>query len=388
MPVTWYGERGVVNAIATFLMENEADHVTRVKNFLGCVQWSNNEPAEWIKGIETVEAIVEVGLADFGSPDLTFIVNRNGHDPRLIFLEAKVVPYEASALPNNQGMTHDANGARRYNSAINGQLALKYRFAQALMNREGHAGRVVEPEGLWHAYCAPPAQGGLADNATRPRRLLKHGVTELFAGFWEMKNCHYVALTWDAAPFFGAGGAGDMSPLLLVENENGEWLRTLDNVGWLGYGALTVDPAPPGGPHLMAALNTMIAAPEPVPHAAPADHEDGGDGAADGGLMAQIIQCATTRFGPSALRTNHGEQTTSVTVSGKVRAKVGYVPNDPHVKLGVAFTEFPEQWVEQPFDGQLPWRGSFVQIILPDGAEAALAAIDSIFEKLEERYPE
>jgi len=49
---------------------------------------------------------VEFGLAELGNPDL-LLIRESAENPRpyCIFLEAKVIPYSASAISNSQGMT-------------------------------------------------------------------------------------------------------------------------------------------------------------------------------------------------------------------------------------------------------------------------------------------
>ena len=97
----WYGERGVVNAAAAFLVERNA-----AVDFLKCVRWANGSFPPWLEKICGVKFIVELGLAEFGNPDLILVCESAG-DPRpyCIFLEAKVIPYSASAISNGQGMT-------------------------------------------------------------------------------------------------------------------------------------------------------------------------------------------------------------------------------------------------------------------------------------------
>lgn len=112
--------------------------------------------------MQNVDVIVEVGLHQFGDPDLIFICTDRDRTHRYIILEAKIVPYETSAKSNSDGMVYG------YNSSINGQLALKYRFVQALSQWTGKERRIEEPAELFEAY-----QKTLNDPNKGPRRLAK-----------------------------------------------------------------------------------------------------------------------------------------------------------------------------------------------------------------------
>lgn len=152
--IIWYGERGVVNAIVTHLARlNAADA------FLRCIQWANGSTPDWVEHLRSTKIIVELGLAEFGNPDL-MLVCESGVDsrPYCVFLEAKVCPHCASAISNSEGMT-----ARGFNSSCNGQLALKYRFAKALGQWNGVQRTIEEPAAIYEAYRRTPSDGGLGD---------------------------------------------------------------------------------------------------------------------------------------------------------------------------------------------------------------------------------
>jgi hypothetical protein len=104
----WYGERGVVNAAVTHLVEHNA-----AAQFLRCVQWADGSSPAWPEKITDVKFVVEVGLAEFANPDL-ILVCESSADPRpfCLFLEAKVVPYSASAVSNKEGDTIPFNDAQ------------------------------------------------------------------------------------------------------------------------------------------------------------------------------------------------------------------------------------------------------------------------------------
>ena len=225
--IVWYGERGVVNAIVQHLDFNAAG-----KQFLKCVRWANGEQPTWLDRITEVTFVVELGLADFGNPDLILICHFD-HDeqPRCVFIEAKVVPYTASAILNNQGMI------RGFNSACNGQLALKYRFARALESWDGEQEQIIEPQGIYEAYQRHPSEGGLADPVFQPRRLQKR---QIIAGVLRplglagisLDRFSFVAMTWDREPFFSAG---DLLPRFLDKDGNDIFDTIKPQVGWIGY---------------------------------------------------------------------------------------------------------------------------------------------------------
>jgi hypothetical protein len=71
--------------------------------------------------------LIEPGFSKFGQPDLVLVCKIKDGSKRWVFIEAKAIPYNASAMSNKNGMKQ--NG---YNSSINGQLSLNYRLALAL----------------------------------------------------------------------------------------------------------------------------------------------------------------------------------------------------------------------------------------------------------------
>lgn len=227
-PIVWYGERGIINALVLALHKQGIDGW---RGLLREIRWADRRPCDWIHEIEAVVPLVEVGLAGFGDPDLMLVLKSKDQPPRLLFLEAKVVGYAASAMSNrDNGMTQ-----KGFNSAINGQLALRYRFAHALEVWDGGP-RLREPESLYRAYVHD-----LHDPAKQPRQLRKaevhqilrdHGLCRL-----PLQNCFFVALTWDETPFF-EGSCKDTSPRLLNTQGADVCDETISHVGWLGYAQL------------------------------------------------------------------------------------------------------------------------------------------------------
>jgi len=227
--LVWYGERGVVNAAVTFLVENNA-----TVDFLKCVRWANGAIPSWLGKISNVKFVVELGLAEFGNPDLILVCESAG-DPRpyCIFLEAKVIPYSASAISNRQGMTQ-----RGYNSACNGQLSLKYRFAKALEVWDGHQDRIVEPAAVYRAYRRPPSDGGLGDPQSAPRKLQKRQILRqvlapLHLAGLPLDHFGFLALTWDRDPFYQL--EVEFLPRFLDEGGVDVFQTFSGQVGWVAY---------------------------------------------------------------------------------------------------------------------------------------------------------
>lgn len=254
--IVWYGERGVVNAMVTHLSAQKAG-----VQFLRCISWAAGKAPDWIERVTEVAFLVEVGLADFGNPDLILVCTVASDDkPRCVFIEAKVVPYAASAIPNTRGME-----APNYNSACNGQLALKYRFAIAIVDWKGQSRPIVEPASIHERYRIVAASGGLSDTKARPRHLEKPQIlSEILESHrlvgLPLDHCAFVALTWDRQPFFQA--APDLLPRFLDDHGVDRFGEMAAQVGWLGYRSLS------GVPGLLEAvtptLQLMVGGVEPL----------------------------------------------------------------------------------------------------------------------------
>jgi hypothetical protein len=115
-----------------------------VGNFFLLYKWcGNNQEIDWISHLQNVDIIVEVGLGQFGDPDLIFVCSLDDNTKKHIFFEAKVVPYDISAIANSEGMR-----TAGFNSSINGQLSLKYRFVQALKQWNGKTSIIEQKNSL------------------------------------------------------------------------------------------------------------------------------------------------------------------------------------------------------------------------------------------------
>lgn len=228
--VSWYGERGVVNAVIVGLRESGAPSVIA---FLNAIAWAKR-PA-WIRDVKSVELIVEIGCGEFGDPDLIIVCTTKEGQRYATFVEVKVIPYETSAGSNQHGIR-----IRGYNSTINGQLSLKYRLAMSLSNWDGSSDELSESDAVYLAY-KRPSQKGLSDTIRWPRHLKKPTVLSLLrnaglAGL-PLNHFHFVAWTWDRDPFFRslAFHDSDQRPLFLDKSGNEQWQSTLPQLGWIGF---------------------------------------------------------------------------------------------------------------------------------------------------------
>lgn len=233
LPVTiWYGERGIVNSIVTHIASRPNPGKTAGK-LLDAVQWADAGKHAWTSQIAEVKLIVEISLADFGNPDLMLVCTVEGDDqPYCVFIEAKATCYQFSMGNNSSGMSPG------FNSTINGQISLKYRFAKALCNPASGIEEVVEPESIFKKY-----KEQLRDYSQKPRHLRKPEILQLLNDLKLISlsedRCHYVALTWDDAKhaFFADSDVKrpDNMPLLLDEYEKDVYDTVKPRLGWLGY---------------------------------------------------------------------------------------------------------------------------------------------------------
>lgn len=221
----WYGERGIINALA---MELEQQGLAGVKEFLSAITWGEGSQEGWINSVEQVQIVVEIGLAQFGNPDLLLICRGNNRTYMLSF-EAKVGQYAACVMPHASGIATSG-----FNSSINGQLALKWRFAQALAAWDGNAASIVEPNSIHMAYAASPQEGGLGDTARNPRRLSKpwilNHLRQANAAGTPVSQWRFVVLSHDPKPFFAQDLRDNVLPLFLDGGD--ETVNPVPHLGW------------------------------------------------------------------------------------------------------------------------------------------------------------
>jgi hypothetical protein len=233
----WYGERGIINSILTHMQQSKAGFVEEVRKLINKIQWANGKPADWVASITSAYAIVELGFGQFGDPDLIFVCDSSMGQKYILFIEAKAKTYRDSMMPNQDpGMR-----ARGFNSRINGQLNLKYRFAQAVIAaNEGRTEWVEEPRELWECYIADQ----LKDPIPAPRRLKKDNIISkilkpLMSGITSNASFRYVALTWDTeimAFFRDDEVTDDFLPRFLDPSDGHNLYQEMQSqIGWLGY---------------------------------------------------------------------------------------------------------------------------------------------------------
>lgn len=109
----FYGERGIVNGL---VLDIKAD-LRRLKAVLKAINWCKPSSHAWIKQIKSAIYFVEPGFAQFGQPDLLIICEVENGPKHFLIIEAKAMPYKASAMPCKDGMT-----AKAFNSSINGPI--------------------------------------------------------------------------------------------------------------------------------------------------------------------------------------------------------------------------------------------------------------------------
>ena len=232
LPTTiWYGERGIVNSTVAHI-SRQPDAGRAAGRLLDAVQWANAGKPDWIARIDRANLVVEIGLADFGNPDLMVVCRAEGDDkPYCVFIEAKAKCYQFSTGSNSGGMSPG------FNSTINGQISLKYRFATALANPDSNETEIVEPEPIYRAY-----KEQLRDYSRNPRHLKKPEILQMFGDLGLISlpetRCYYVALTWDdpthaftTDPHLTA----DNLPRFLSEDGGDVYESAKPRLGWLGY---------------------------------------------------------------------------------------------------------------------------------------------------------
>jgi len=240
LELIWYGERGIINSIITHMQQSKAGFVEEVKKLIKKIQWAGENPADWTNSITYVHALVELGLGQFGDPDLILVCKLDQGQKHIIFLEAKAKTYRDSMMSNfDPGMK-----APGFNSSINGQLTLKYRFAQAIIAaNNGLTKWVEEPKKLWKRYC----NDKLSDPISAPRRLKKHFIISdilkpLMSGIKLDKSFSYVALTWDAddMAFFKDDEVTDeyLPKFLGPSDGMNLYQDMLSQIGWVNYSFL------------------------------------------------------------------------------------------------------------------------------------------------------
>ena len=203
-PIIWMGERGAVNEM---VIRWKSSWPTAAIDFLRSVKWRSAAPNGLFDGtvVESAVAIVEPSLAQFGTPDLILAVRTRSHR-HLFFCEAKRGEYNDEALPNDPGMETEG-----FNSCINGQLSLRYRFARALQGWDPQ--KIIEEQ-----WASNPYVDTLRDKI-RNRRLADRRARDMVRDHLHdvaLDHCYFIALTRDEVPPWSRVSAEYM-PLFLTE---------------------------------------------------------------------------------------------------------------------------------------------------------------------------
>ena len=222
--VTLYGERGIVFGLVLDI----AEHLDRVRDVLLAIDWCSSADTYWIEEITDVHFIVEPSFGQFGQPDLLVVCSLGDQSHRILFIETKTTCYEASAKSNATGMVSKTS----FNSSINGQLSLDYRFAFALSSRGEQSYWVVEPQALFEQYSRC-----LKETAKGPRKLKKSLTLRTIVDRWlrelHLSHCFFVALTRDAGLNPLKQAEDDKKPLLLDEGGRNVWQQCSKQFGFL-----------------------------------------------------------------------------------------------------------------------------------------------------------
>lgn len=231
--IQWYGERGIINAILQYITK-ASPCVRSTKSLLKSIYWANGTTPSWIQRIQQVNFIVEISLAQFGDPDLTIVCRTDEGQAYCIFIEAKVTTYRKSMSSITENMRSES-----YNSTINGQLSLKYRFAKALeITESANPTTIIEPYQIFQQY-----KEQLEDQKDAPRKLQKKKIIQLILaplGLIGLKEqyFYYVTLTWDTIAHAFFNDNESQKPLFFDENGNNIYKSMTSRIGWIGYNTL------------------------------------------------------------------------------------------------------------------------------------------------------
>jgi hypothetical protein len=335
---------------------------------------------------------VQVGLAEFGNPDLILVCKSSADSrPFCVFIEAKVIPYSVSAISNNEGMR-----TRGYNSACNGQLSLKYRFARALEQWDGIKGVIEEPGAIFNAYKRSTSDGGLSDSHPAPRRLQKTSIlkgilTPLGLAGLPLDHCCFVALTWDREDYLKS--APEFLPRFLDESGSDVFGSIPGQVGWLGYQNLS------GVPGLIdaikPALDLMVGSIEPTeidveatawPRLTTINVEKMSQEIQQ--LMKDLDQLSADFFGREAVQFYTG----SISIKSPNRVEAKIVPQndgeEQSILLGIR-PEWPiDDWSGMESTGYRIMDQPFRFVRLPDRGKDALKMAESVLRRLLEVFNE
>ncbi|HAG12016.1 MAG TPA: hypothetical protein DCK76_11770 [Desulfotomaculum sp.] len=234
--IVFYGKRGLVNGLVLKLDGN----LDLTKTFLKNIRFCGSAPPTWIESLQEVFFLVEPSFSEFGNPDLVMICNckeKQKLTRHVVFLEAKIVKYDDSAVPLKESKAKDIQGI---NSRINAQLTLRFRLARVLKNRS-KSDPVEETEQNWAAYAQYPTEG-----SKKPRKLLKSLGLKLCDDFMlEINDFWFVTLSADnyqVEPYHKP----ESRPLVLDFNGQNLWDELKDHFGLIVYDQLDCVLSPTG----------------------------------------------------------------------------------------------------------------------------------------------
>lgn len=224
MGLILYGERGLVNAVILEINDN----LELIKKVLGSVKLGDGKCFTWLETLERVDFWIEPSFGQFGDPDLVAICYCNNNEKNVVFFEAKTVTYEDSAVPLTGPYIPGIN------SRINAQLALKYRFMQALMKEGSQQGIIEEGENASQAYAKLSTDQKMSTPRVLKNQYIVSACREMQSN---CKEFYFVALTNDQPGMNFDGVESKHLPLPVLFDDQGHniWANEKDRFGFLTF---------------------------------------------------------------------------------------------------------------------------------------------------------
>jgi hypothetical protein len=110
----------------TNLLFSEVHRHGKVRELLAAIRWRSHTGLPF--GVATVELHHQLGLSDFGKPDVVLLVTDDAGDVHLVVIEVKLGLYEDACEYPLPGRLFD----NRFNSELNNQLTLRYRALRSV----------------------------------------------------------------------------------------------------------------------------------------------------------------------------------------------------------------------------------------------------------------
>lgn len=349
--VLWYGERGVVNSLVIAI---QAGGVSAVSALLKQVQWADQSQPAWLTAIASIAMIVEPGCSQFGNPDLILVLTTIDSQRYVVYFEAKVITYAASAVPNSKGMNE-----KKFNSAINGQLSLRYRMSLALAHWNGKTD-LVEPTEIYNQYRRTDSEGGINEKLTKPRHLRKKSVLTLLrdAGVHGVPLTHFcfLAVTSDQQFHFSTNMPTEIRPLFLNHEGTDNWQQIAPRVGWLGFSGID-----------LTVLNEWLAA----------SYRQ-----ALGTMLGSAPKPSVSTPSTKSSGTTRLNRINSYNIEGKSSAAI----KDQLVAVEAAARTLSSSWkvIRKPGSTSIKWLGKTIAKVVPQGfktSEFLMLGISAIYER-------